>query len=49
MLAELGEKGGILKLIGRMALLWGGIRTAMSVTEKLISILRIAERPLFQR
>ncbi|XP_031741358.1 uncharacterized protein LOC101219570 isoform X2 [Cucumis sativus] len=48
MLAELGEKGGILKLIGRMALLWGGIRTAMSVTEKLISILRIAERPLFQ-
>ncbi|XP_050946766.1 uncharacterized protein LOC103499360 isoform X3 [Cucumis melo] len=49
MLAELGEKGGVLKLIGRMALLWGGIRTAMSVTEKLISILRIAERPLFQR
>lgn len=49
MLAELGEKGGILKLVGRIALLWGGIRTAMSVTEKLISILRIAERPLFQR
>ncbi|CAA0818705.1 alpha/beta-Hydrolases superfamily protein [Striga hermonthica] len=49
MLTELGQKGGILKLVGKVALLWGGIRGAMSLTDKLISFLRIAERPLFQR
>ncbi|KAI3443511.1 hypothetical protein Pfo_000176 [Paulownia fortunei] len=49
MLSELGQKGGILKLVGKIALLWGGIRGAMSLTDKLISFLRIAERPLFQR
>ncbi|KAK6131703.1 hypothetical protein DH2020_034500 [Rehmannia glutinosa] len=49
MLAELGQKGGMLKLVGKVALLWGGLRGAMSLTEKLMSFLRIAERPLFQR
>ncbi|GER41737.1 alpha/beta-Hydrolases superfamily protein [Striga asiatica] len=49
MLTELGQKGGILKLVGKVALLWGGVRGAMSLTDKLISFLRIAERPLFQR
>ncbi|XP_051131125.1 uncharacterized protein LOC127251464 isoform X2 [Andrographis paniculata] len=49
MLAELGQRGGILKLVGKVALLWGGIRGAMSLTDKLISFLHIAERPLFQR
>ncbi|XP_078444611.1 alpha/beta-Hydrolases superfamily protein [Wolffia australiana] len=48
-LAELGQKGGILRLIGKAALLWGGMRGAMSLTDKLISFLRIAERPLLQR
>ncbi|PIN26102.1 Alpha/beta hydrolase [Handroanthus impetiginosus] len=49
MLAELGQRGGILRLVGKVALLWGGIRGAMSLTDKLISFLHIAERPLFQR
>lgn len=49
MLADLGQKGGILRLVGKVALLWGGIRGAMSLIEKLISFLRIAERPLLQR
>ncbi|TXG61704.1 hypothetical protein EZV62_013067 [Acer yangbiense] len=49
MLADLGQKGGMLKLVGKIALLWGGIRGAMSLTDKLISFLHIAERPLFQR
>ncbi|PKA47065.1 Embryogenesis-associated protein EMB8 [Apostasia shenzhenica] len=49
MLAELGQKGGVLRLIGKVALLWGGIRGAMSLTDRLISFLHIAERPLFQR
>lgn len=49
MLAELGQKGGILKVVGKVALLWGGIRGAMSLTDKLISFLRLAERPLLQR
>ncbi|KAI0499287.1 hypothetical protein KFK09_020190 [Dendrobium nobile] len=48
-LAELGQKGGILRLVGKVALLWGGIRGAMSLTDKLITFLHIAERPLFQR
>ncbi|KAF7836838.1 Embryogenesis-associated protein EMB8 isoform B [Senna tora] len=49
MLADLGQKGGFLKLVGKIALLWGGLRGAMSLTDRLISFLRIAERPLFQR
>ncbi|XP_025804077.1 uncharacterized protein LOC112883072 isoform X2 [Panicum hallii] len=48
-LAELGQKGGILRFIGKIALLWGGIRGAMSLTDRLISFLHISERPLFQR
>ncbi|XAR51113.1 Alcohol O-acetyltransferase [Bertholletia excelsa] len=49
MLAELGQRGGVLKLVGKLALLWGGLRGAMSLTDKLISFLRIAERPLLHR
>ncbi|KAK9275755.1 hypothetical protein L1049_023024 [Liquidambar formosana] len=49
MLAEMGQKGGMLKLVGKVALLWGGLRGAMSLTERLISFLCLAERPLFQR
>ncbi|XP_073132352.1 uncharacterized protein [Henckelia pumila] len=49
MLADLGQKGGILRVVGKVALLWGGIRGAVSVTDRLISFLHIAERPLFQR
>ncbi|XP_048133158.1 uncharacterized protein LOC115740979 isoform X2 [Rhodamnia argentea] len=49
MLADLGQRGGMLKLVGKIALLWGGLRGAMSLTDKLILFLRIAERPLFQR
>lgn len=49
MLAEWGQKGGMLKLVGKAALLWGGIRGAMSLTDKLISFLRLSERPLLQR
>ena len=49
MLAGFGQKGGMLKLVGKIALLWGGIRGAMSLTHRLISFLRIADRPLFQR
>ncbi|XP_020592919.1 uncharacterized protein LOC110033328 [Phalaenopsis equestris] len=48
-LAELGQKGGILRLVGKLALLWGGIRGAMSLTDRLITFLHIAERPLFHR
>lgn len=48
-LAELGQKGGLLRLVGKIALLWGGIRGAMSLTDRLISFLRISERPLLQR
>ncbi|KAK8550363.1 hypothetical protein V6N12_039076 [Hibiscus sabdariffa] len=49
MLADLGQRGGILRLVGKIALLWGGIRGAVSLTDRLISFLRIAERPLHQR
>ncbi|KAF8032643.1 hypothetical protein BT93_D1536 [Corymbia citriodora subsp. variegata] len=49
MLAELGQRGGMLRLVSKIALLWGGLRGAMSLTDRLISFLRIAERPLFQR
>ncbi|CAK7352308.1 unnamed protein product [Dovyalis caffra] len=49
MLADLGQKGGILKLVGKIALLWGGIRGAMSLTDRLILFLHLAERSLYQR
>ncbi|KAF6171586.1 hypothetical protein GIB67_018110 [Kingdonia uniflora] len=49
MLADLGQKGEMLKLVGKVALLWGGIRGTISLTERLILFLRLAERPLFQR
>lgn len=49
MLAELGQRGGILKLVGKVALLWGGMRGAMSLTNRLILFLQIAERPLLHR
>lgn len=49
MLADFGQKGGLLKLVGKLALLWGGLRGAMSLTDRLILFLRIAERPFFQR
>ncbi|KAK9989818.1 hypothetical protein SO802_030057 [Lithocarpus litseifolius] len=49
LLADLGQKGGLLKLFGKLALLWGGIRGAVSLTNRLILFLRLAERPLFQR
>lgn len=48
-LAELGQRGGVLRLVGKVALLWGGIRGAMSLTDRLISFLHIAERPLSYR
>lgn len=49
MLAELGQRGGMLRLVGKLALLWGGLRGAMSLTDRLISFLRIADRPLLHR
>ncbi|KAJ4958101.1 hypothetical protein NE237_025212 [Protea cynaroides] len=49
MLADLGQRGGMLRFIGKIALLWGGLRGAMSLTDRLISFLRIAERPMVQR
>ncbi|XP_058756763.1 uncharacterized protein LOC131629977 isoform X2 [Vicia villosa] len=49
MLADLGQRGGLLRLVGKFALLWGGIRGAMSLTDKLISVFHFSERPLFQR
>ncbi|KAI3902149.1 hypothetical protein MKW92_008558 [Papaver armeniacum] len=49
MLAEWGQKGGMLRLVGKLALLWGGLRGAMSLTDRLISFLHISERPLPQR
>ncbi|XP_058206489.1 uncharacterized protein LOC131319996 isoform X2 [Rhododendron vialii] len=49
LLAGLGQQGGMLKLFGKVAMLWGGIRGAMSLTDKLILFLRLAERPLLQR
>ncbi|KAM1425819.1 hypothetical protein TB2_017748 [Malus domestica] len=49
MLTDLGQKGGMLRLVGKAALLWGGLRGAMSLTDKLIQFLDIPERPLIQR
>ncbi|GLJ10762.1 hypothetical protein SUGI_0134500 [Cryptomeria japonica] len=48
-LADLGQKGGALRLVGKLALLWGGLRGAMSLTDRLLMFFRIAERPLHQR
>lgn len=39
----------MLKLFGKVAMLWGGIRGAMSLTDRLILFLRLAERSLLQR
>lgn len=49
MLVDLGQRGGMLKLVGKLALLWGGMRGAMSLTDKLIQFLHLSERPLIQR
>lgn len=49
MLAELGQRGGFLRLIGKVALLWGGLRGAMSLTDRLLGILHFNERPVHQR
>ncbi|KAL2939260.1 Late embryogenesis abundant protein 1 [Bienertia sinuspersici] len=49
MLTELGQRGGMLKLVSKVALLWGGLRGAMSLTDRLISFLQIADRPLLHR
>ncbi|XP_071709166.1 uncharacterized protein [Rutidosis leptorrhynchoides] len=49
LLTDLGQRGGILKLVGKVALLWGGIRGAMSLIGKLFTFLRLSERPLLQR
>lgn len=49
MLAELGQRGGFLRLIGKVALLWGGLRGAMSLTDRLLVFLQINKRPLHQR
>ncbi|KAK8934207.1 Embryogenesis-associated protein EMB8 [Platanthera zijinensis] len=48
-LAELGNKGGMLRFVGKVAMLWGGMRGAFSLTDRLISFLHLSERPLFQR
>lgn len=49
MLADLGQRGGILRLVGKLALLWGGLRGAMSLTDKLIQFLHVDEWPLLKR
>lgn len=49
MLADLGQRGGILRLVGKFALLWGGLRGAMSLTDRLIQFLRIDKWPLLKR
>ncbi|CAM8963815.1 unnamed protein product [Rhodiola kirilowii] len=49
MLTNLGQNGGMLKLVGKAALLWGGMRGAMNLTHKLISFLHLSKRPLFHR
>nr|XP_004289005.2 PREDICTED: uncharacterized protein LOC101295567 isoform X1 [Fragaria vesca subsp. vesca] len=49
MLVDMGQRGGMLRLVGKLALLWGGMRGAMSLTDKLIQFLHLSERPLIQR
>jgi hypothetical protein len=49
MLADLGQRGGILSLVGKLALLWGGLRGAMSLTDRLIQFLHMDEWPLLKR
>ncbi|CAA3011327.1 CAAX amino terminal protease [Olea europaea subsp. europaea] len=46
---RIGTEGGILKLVGKVALLWDGMRGTMSLTDKLISFLCIAEHLLILR
>ncbi|KAI5073559.1 hypothetical protein GOP47_0011572 [Adiantum capillus-veneris] len=48
-LAGMGQKGGILRFVGKMALLWGGLRGAMSLTDRLLGFLHVSDRPLYQR
>ncbi|XP_050379788.1 uncharacterized protein LOC126797150 isoform X2 [Argentina anserina] len=49
MMVDMGQNGGMLRLVGKLALLWGGMRGAMSLTDKLIQFLHLSERPLYQR
>lgn len=49
MLADLGHRGGLLRLVGKIALLWGGIHGAMSLMDMFLSFLCVVECPLFQR
>lgn len=49
MLADLGQKYGVLRLLGKGALLWGGLRGAMSLTDRVLVFLKMSERPLHQR
>lgn len=48
-LSGLGQKGGFLRLITKGALLWSGIRGAISVVDRLIKFLRIETKPLLYR
>ncbi|CAM6129107.1 unnamed protein product [Calypogeia fissa] len=48
-LTEVGQRGGPLTLIGKAALLWGGLRGAMSLTDRLLAFFRIKDRPLHER
>ncbi|XP_024544544.1 uncharacterized protein LOC112351260 [Selaginella moellendorffii] len=49
MLADIGQKAGFLNVIGKAALLWGGLRGAMNVTERLLVFFKIAAMPLHRR
>ena len=49
MLADLGHRGVLLRLVGNIASLSGDIHGAMSLTDRLLSFLHIVERLLFQR
>ncbi|KNA20414.1 hypothetical protein SOVF_052600 isoform A [Spinacia oleracea] len=49
MLVGVGERGGMLRLVSKLALLWGGLRGAMSLTDRLFSFLRIVDQPLLLR
>lgn len=46
---ELGQRGGPLTLVGKVALLWGGLRGAMSLADRLLAFFRIKDRPLHER
>ncbi|KAJ7565186.1 hypothetical protein O6H91_02G051900 [Diphasiastrum complanatum] len=49
LLVDLSQKGGALRFIGKAALLWGGLRGAMSLTDRLLVFFRISDRPLGER